>query len=187
MNWTFGRKLALGFSIAVLTVLVIGLSGYRSTQTLVENTRLVAHTHEVQSEIATVLAQVVQIESSARGFAISGVDAFLDPYRATLPAVDRSLSELQRHTEDNPRQQQRLRALKPLVQEKNDHMRTYIELRRSGGLEPAAQRIAQGEGQETMERIRTLAREMHDEEQRLLDARQADADASVRTAENVIL
>lgn len=187
MNWTFGRKLALGFSIAVLTVLVIGLSGSRSTQTLVENTRLVAHTHSVQSEIATVLAQVVQIESSARGFAISGVDAFLDPYRATLPAVDRSLAELQRLTQDNHQQQQRLRALRPLVQEKNDHMRTYIELRRSGGLDPAARLISLGEGRETMERIRALAREMHDEEQRLLDARQADADESVRTAENVIL
>lgn len=187
MNWTFGRKLALGFSIAVLTVFVIGIFSHRSTQELIENARRVAQTHAVQSEIALVLSQMIEVESGARGFALSGEDAFLDQYRTTLPGLERSLSELSRLTADNPRQQQRISALRPQIQEKNGHMQRYIELRRAQGLEAAAQAVARGEGKEAMDRIRGLAREMHDEEQRLLDTRQKEADKSVRTAENVIL
>ena len=187
MNWTFGRKLALGFTLAVVTVLVIGISGGRTTQNLVDNARWVAHSHEVQSEIATALAQMVEVESSARGFAVTGNDAFLEPYRVAIPALERSLSELQRLTSDNPRQQQRLSALRPLIQEKIDHMRRYVELRRTQGLDAAVQQITAGDGKESMDRVRALAREMHNEEQSLLDVRQREADESVHTAEIVIL
>jgi methyl-accepting chemotaxis protein len=187
MNWTFGRKLALGFSLAVLTVFVIGLSGDRSMRTLVDNTRSVAHTHEVQSEIALLLAQMGEVESDSRGFVLSGDDAFLEQYRGALPGLERTLSSLQHLVRDNPIQVQRVAGLRPLIQEKNEHMTRYNELRRAQGLEAAAAAVARAEGKHVMDRIRAVAREMHDEEQRLLELRQRDADQSVRTAENVIL
>jgi methyl-accepting chemotaxis protein len=186
-NWTFGRKLAFGFSIAVLTVLVIGLSGHRSMRNLIENNRMVAHTHAVQQELAEVLAQIGEIESSARGFAITGDDSFLDPYRVALPELDKSLNSISTLTSDNTRQQQRLTALRPLVQEKVDLMKRNIEIRRAEGLEQAARSIARGEGKQAMDRIRALTREIHDEEQRLLELRRAESEASVRAAENVIV
>jgi methyl-accepting chemotaxis protein len=186
-NWTFGRKLAFGFSIAVLTVLVIGLSGHRSTTSLIENNRLVIHTHEVQAQLASVLSQIVEIESSARGFAVTGNDAFLDSYRASLPGLENSTAALRGLTAENPNQQRRLAALSPLVNDKIQHMKRSIELRRAEGLDAAVQLISRGEGKQTMDSIRALAREMHDDAQRLLDARQAEADTSVRTAEHVIL
>ncbi len=187
MNWTFGRKLALGFSVAVLTVLLIGVSAHRSTENLLENARLVTHTHQVQSEIALVLAQMSTIEGSARGFVLSGDEAYLDPYRETTPALERTLSRLQQLSGDNPRQVQRLAALKPQIQEKNDQMQRYIEARRSQGLEAASRLVSEGEGRQAMVRVRALAKDMHDEEQRLLDVRQQEAQDSVRAAENVIL
>lgn len=187
MNWTFGRKLALGFSIAVSTVVLIGFFGHNSMRKLIENARWLAHTHAVQSEIALVLAQMSEVESGSRGFVLSGEEHFLDQYRTTLPALERSLSELQRLTADNPRQQQRLSALRPQIEDKNRLMQRYLDLRRSQGLEVAAQAVARGEGKQTMDRVRALTREMHEEEQRLLEMRQKEADESASMTDNVIV
>jgi len=71
INWTFGRKLAAGFAIAVLTLVVIGIAGYKSTAHLIENDRWVAHTHEVRTRLVSLSIPLTEAESAARAFASS--------------------------------------------------------------------------------------------------------------------
>src|SRR5882724_11976401 len=104
INWTFGRKLGLGFAIAVLTLLVIGVSGYRSTEHLIENDHWVTHTHEVRTKLNDLLSSLKDVETGNRGFITTGDDNFLEPYRSALLDVDRLISELRNLTVDNPAQ-----------------------------------------------------------------------------------
>jgi len=92
INWTFGRKLAAGFSIAVLTLLLIGVSGYRSTAHLIENERWVSHTHEVRTKLADLISALKDAEGGQRGFVITADETFLEPYRASLPEIARLVS-----------------------------------------------------------------------------------------------
>ena len=55
MNWTFGRKLAAGFAIAVVTLVLIGVSGHRATTDLIETNRWVTHTQEVKRSLVACL------------------------------------------------------------------------------------------------------------------------------------
>src|SRR4051812_20921593 len=101
INWTFGRKLTLGFAIAVLTLLLIGISGYRSTAHLIENEQWVSHTHEVRTKLADLMSVIKDAETGQRGFVITADDAFLEPYRAAVPEIAALMSTLRGLTADN--------------------------------------------------------------------------------------
>src|SRR5882724_3778301 len=136
INWTFGRKLALGFAIAILTLLVIGVSGYRSTEHLIENDRWVSHTHEVRTKLADLVSSLKDAETGQRGFVITGDENFLEPYRAALPDIAKTVAEIRTLTADNDAQQRRLSALQPLIDGKLTELKRTIEMRRSVGFEP---------------------------------------------------
>jgi len=186
INWTFGRKLTLGFAIAVLTLLVIGVSGYRSTEHLVENERWVSHTHEVRTKLADLVSVIKDAETGQRGFVITADEAFLEPYRAALPEIAKLFSALRGLTADNDSQQRRLAALQPLLDSKLAVLKAGVELRRTQGFDATVKLVAAGEGRSMMEQIRRLVSEMDDAESGLLKRRNADAELSAENTKAVI-
>src|SRR5450432_2409077 len=187
INWTFGRKLALGFAIAVLTLVVIGVLGYRSTEHLIENDRWVSHTHEVRTKLADLLSLLKDAETGQRGFVITGDESFLDPYRRALPDVARTLSDVRTLTADNETQQRRLSAIQPLVDGKLAELKRTIEMRRTVGFEATMKVVAAGEGKLLLDQIRRVVGEMDDDEASLLKRRNAEAELSSENTKSVIL
>src|SRR6478735_3750528 len=187
INWTFGRKLALGFAIAVLTLLVIGISGYRSTAHLIENDRWVSHTHEVRTTLADLTSFLKDAETGQRGFVITGDEAFLEPYRLALPEIARLTADFRRLTSDNDTQQRRVNTLQPLVDGKLAEMKRIVDVRRAQGLEPAFKEVAAGHGKALMDQIRKVITEMDNDEAVLLTRRNAEAESSAESARLVIL
>ncbi len=186
-QWTFGRKLAFGFSMAGLVLIVIAVVGQRNAQFLIEDASAVAHTHEVRRLIARVLLQMNEAETGQRGFLITGDAAYMAPYEAALSEDEATLTELQRVTEDNPAQQRNIAALRAIIDAKVREMREVVKLRQQGGFEPAAARVVAGRGKESMDQIRRTLGEMDDIEEKLLATRKRDADRSAQAAESVVL
>ena len=187
INWTFGRKLTLGFAIAVLALIVIGVSGYRSTEHLIENDRWVSHTHEVRTKLADLISSLKDTETGQRGFLITGEDSFLAPYSAALPDVARTLGELRSLTADNEVQQRRLSAVQPLIDGKLAELKKTIDLRRTQGFEPALKVVTSGEGKALMDQARRIIAEMDEDEAALLKRRNAEAELSSENTKSVIL
>jgi len=187
INWTFGRKLATGFAIAVLTLLLIGFSGYRSTEHLIENDRWVSHTHEVRTNLADLTSFLKDAETGQRGFLISGEDAYLEPYRASLPEIARLSTDLRNLTADNEVQQRRLNMLSPLIDGKLAELKKTIDVRRTQGLEPALKEVAAGLGKGFMDQIRQVIGQMDADESALLKRRNAEAEQSAENTKLVIL
>lgn len=187
INWTFGRKLALGFAIAVLTLIVIGFSGYRSTEHLIENDRWVAHTHEVRTKLADLLSSLKDAETGQRGFVLTGDDGFLEPHSRALPEIAKTISEVRTLTADNDVQQRRLSTLQPLIEAKLAELKRTIDLRRSGGLEATVKIIAAGEGKGLMDQARRVIAEMDEDEAALLRRRNTEAEGSSESTKVVIV
>jgi methyl-accepting chemotaxis protein len=185
-NWTFGRKVGAGFAVTAIALIAIALTGYRSVNTLIENDKLVAHTHQVRRELADLLQQLTNAETGQRGFVIAGKEEFLDPYNAALSQIDKDYSDVRTLTIDNPGQLQRLDALRPLIDRKLAEFKQRIELRRNAGLEPAVASVATGEGRRLMVEIREILQQMDLEEARLLELRANDAESSSATTKQVI-
>ena len=119
-----------------------------------KNDLLVEHTLQVLQQLNRVLATATDAEAAARGFVISGIDTFLEPYAVGRERITGELDELRTLTADNPEQQKNFEALSAAVQDRVNVSEHLIALRRSQGFEPAAALVATGEGRAAMDRVR---------------------------------
>ena len=187
MNWTFGRKLALGFAISILTVLVIGFSGHRATSDLIDSDRWVTHTEEVKRTFAQLLSSLKDAETGQRGFLLTGDEHFLEPYRVALGDIAKEQAQAKGLTLDNDQQQRRLDALTPVVAARLAHLAEVIELRRQHGLEGVAKSTLLLEGKRQMDEIRGMVTELDDTETALLMTRRQHSEQSAAAAQSTIL
>jgi CHASE3 domain sensor protein len=186
-NWTFGKKIGAGFTMAGAILVVIAMVGFRTTEGLIENDHKVDQTHQVRTTLADLLSQLKDVEGGARGYVITGNDIFLEPYRAALDDGEKAFDHLKALTVDNPLQRRRSEALRPLIDDRLAHSRRTIELRATSGMEAAVAKIASSEGKQLMDRVRAAVQEMDGEEERLLQQRTADANAAAASTKAVTL
>jgi PAS domain S-box-containing protein len=171
LNW----KVQLAFGSAFLTLLVVGAISYRGMVGSSESDRWVRHTHEVLENLQDLLSAAQRIESSYRGFALTGEDRFLEPYHDSLLRVAQDEATVRHLTMDNPTQQRQIPALEGLAAQKIQFGERVIRLRRTMGLEAAAEVIRSGAGQRIMDEFQGVVRGMQREELRLLALRDAEA------------
>ncbi|HVH42479.1 MAG TPA: CHASE3 domain-containing protein [Labilithrix sp.] len=182
MSWTFGRKVALGFGLSVVMLLIVGLIGFRSIDALVDNNARVTHTHAVLEKIATTLSRLIDAETGQRGYVITGDATFLESHEASVKGVQADLAELRRLTADNPRQQARLDQAETAVRGKLTQLKRVIDERRSNGFEAAQKVVQAGLGRQYMDDLRRVVAQMDHEERELLAQRSAAAEAGARAA-----
>jgi diguanylate cyclase (GGDEF)-like protein/PAS domain S-box-containing protein len=169
------RKVQLAFASAILTLLIAGGMSYRAISLSNESDRWVRHTHEVLENLQLLLSIMRSIESSNRGFALTGNESYLESYRANVVRLDQGETALRKLIVDNVEQQHQQHALEKLAVRKIQFGDLVIGLRRAKGLDPAADAIASGLGVRIMDEFQGTVREMQNEELRLLVLRDADA------------
>ncbi len=181
------RKVQIAFGSALLTLLIVGVLSYRSMIASSESVRWVRHTHEVMESLQDLLLSMETVESSSRGFALTGNDSYLQTYHAgTLKAT--SAKESVAHlTIDNLGQQRRLSDLERLMNEKIVRGDTIIRLRQTEGLTVTAETARTGPGQRIMNDLQEVVRNMQDEEARLLVLREADAKRRLQQTKTVLI
>jgi PAS domain S-box-containing protein len=140
-----------------------------------QSDQLVRHTHEVLETLAGLVVAMTTVESSARGFALSGDETYLVPYRANILRVEQGEATLRNLTLDNPNQQDQIPALETLAAQKIRGAEAAIAVRRAGGLEEAGKAFQAGLGRRLMDEFQAVILKMQNEEQRLLTLRDAEA------------
>lgn len=122
----FSQKLYLGFGVIIL--LMVGLLGYTyinyNAQVQAVDTDLKAH--EIIKEADGLLESLLNMETGARGYAITGQDNFLDPYHQGRADYDQYFNSIKRLTSDSPSQQKHLADLQKQYQQwfdwENNHL-----------------------------------------------------------------
>lgn len=187
MSWTFGRKLALGFALAVLTIGLIGISGYRSTANLIEDTRWVNHTHEVTGALDGFVNGLIDAENQQRAYLLTSDESLIDVYRTRVAEAQQYLATVKRLTADNPRQQERLATLAPIMEARLAIAAKVLELRRSQTLDKVVESGLIREGKREMDRLRQLVVEADREEIQLLAERQTRSKTAADDTQTTIL
>ncbi len=187
MKVSVGTKIGGGFALSLAFLSIIGAVSFQSVAKLIETAALVAHTDEVRFEITSLLSQLQDIETGARGYVLTGEESYLEPYQGALGHLQDRLLAIRKLTADNPNQQRRLDSLEPLIAQKLEEMKHIIELRRTKGFEAARQEILTGRGKRAMDDIRKTSSEMDREESDLLKQRVVEAKAAAHNAQSVIL
>jgi CHASE3 domain sensor protein len=181
-SWTFGRRLAVGFGLAALILLIIVFVSFRSTSGLVDNNGLVSHSHVVETKLTDLLSELKDAETGQRGYIITGNEDYLAPYRAALDTIPVTMQDLRQLTSDNPAQQQRLDALQPLIDAKLAELKQTIDLRRGAGFDAALKVVADNSGKVIMDKARGLIADATTAEDQLLLARTHKVEESAKGA-----
>jgi methyl-accepting chemotaxis protein len=179
---TFGRRIALGFALAILVVALMGLVAYRSTGLVAEASGWVAHTHEVIALLSDIDDRLTDAESADRGFALTGNEAFLDLYEQAKREIPPLLRRLREVTASNEELSRQIDELEPAAMSRLAFSTKVIETRRKEGLDTAAALVTTGEGRRQMRNVRALIARMAGIEQRLLRQRNEAAAQAVRAA-----
>ncbi len=176
------RKISLGFAACILFLAIAGLGCYRVTQQLIETSFWVAHTNEVETQIALVLANLDGAETGQRGYLLTSDAAYLEPYKNGTAAISNQLLALKNLTIDNATQQDRIFKIGMLVGRKLDELADTIDLHQSGNRVEATERVLTGRGKQLLNEIRTIAQDMVAEEEQLLVQRKQASDSAVQSA-----
>ena len=177
----------LAFGSAIVALLVVGTLSYRAIAVSSESERWVRHSHEVLENIQQLLLTIMSIESSYRGFVLTGDETYLEPYRASKLSVERHEAAIRKLTADNPEQQHQLPALEKLAAQKIQFAEMIESLRRTKGLEAAGDAIRSGRGEQIMDELQAAVGHFQDEELRLLMQRDADAKRNLDQSRTVLI
>jgi methyl-accepting chemotaxis protein len=180
VRWTIGRRISLGFMLPVVLFALTIFANYRAMSLLVESSFWQAHTQEVLRNSQSILRLMVDAETGARGFVITGEDAFLEPVEESSVLLDAAFDDLRRLSADNPAQQARLNRLEGSRRTRIDLLRKLIDKRRTEGAEAALPLVR--EGKREMDDLRKGFEEFDGVELALLKERDAAARNAVTSA-----
>jgi PAS domain S-box-containing protein len=181
------RKLQFAFGSAILALLVVGAISYHAIAVSSESDQRARHTHEVLENLADLPSSTQSLESSVRGFILTGRESYLESYRANISHSEQEVTVIANLTVDNATQQRQIPNLERIAAEKIHLADSVIALRRTEGLEAAAEVVRNGAGQQIMDEYRQVIREMEDEELRLLALRNADATRRLSQTKAVLI
>lgn len=164
-------KVSLGFAVIIAMFVVVLVTNKQNITHLSDNAEWVSHSQQVLSEIEHVLSLVKDGEVGERGYAITGDEAYLAPYKEAQADVYEHLDDLIVLVDDNPSQQQLARHLRVLIQRKFDLLEEAVVLRHDMGFDAIKDHMKANEGKQVMDNIRAEIQKMMLVEERLLEER----------------
>jgi methyl-accepting chemotaxis protein WspA len=188
-NLSIRNKLVAGFGAIVAIILCLLILAYNNFARLSEANLWNRHTLDVLRELDHIAASVLQVQSSARGYLLTGNETLMTPIRTEYASARAHLKQTQALTEDNAQQQERLRRLDTLlVTWMEQSITPQIERRRAGGagaLSPQAEAAVLA-GTSAVATLRDVLDDVEAEENRLLVQRQKDTDALRQTMRTLL-
>jgi PAS domain S-box-containing protein len=176
--WTVERKLKVGLTTTIVVFALIGGLATLTAQRLFSTWEDVEHTQSLLLALTTVLSDVQDIETGARGYAITGDEDFLTPYRGGAARLEQSLARLELLATGWPRPH--AEAIGRLAHTRLAESTKLVEVRRRDGLEAASRRVREQRGKTVMDALRAQVTDLHQRERERLLEREAAARSLAR-------
>ncbi len=140
-----------------------------------QSEKWVDHSKIVLFESRNLLLEMLNAETSVRGYYVTRQTQFLEPYEQTLTAFPITLDRLKQLTQDNPIHIKRIKTLENLAQQKLSILKGAIQrversTANSMGMNPLDSQSFQGK--RVMDELRGAVAQLEGEEQQLLEVRQ---------------
>ena len=182
-----GRWFIWAFAIATVIIIVVGGLAYVSLGRAADAFALRGHTRDVLSALEKLQGAVVDAETNARGYAITGQDQYLTQYEDAVRLVPAHLITLHLLTSDIADQQKRAHALDPLIDQRLAHLSGVVNAQRQQGHEAAQKLVMTGRGIGLMNDIRNLVTEMRLSEERLFKLRESITESEEKRVATMVI
>jgi PAS domain S-box-containing protein len=163
------RRANVGFVVVILLTSLLGFLSWRNQQQAAEEAEQVSHTHEVLATLEDTFRHVLEVESAARGFALTGNQSFLESYETGKYTIGQNLQALRLLVRDNPGQERRLGVLAGQVNTRIENSDNRLAAPHNTRTIPSAAPTERGK--RDMDAARVTVEQMEAEEGRLLALR----------------
>lgn len=174
------RATTVGFGFALAVLATIAILTYNDISGIRESERRIDDTNEILLKLQSLYSELRSAESGARGYLITGDDAYLEPYHTAQVELPRLVGSLRELVSGNPREQRRLDRLEQLITERYRILDRGIDTRRAGTWIADQQRLGSRDGKKTMDEIRAVLVAMESEEHRLLNEHSDESKAAAQ-------
>ena len=114
-DWSIGPRIAAGFILGVLVMLVATGIAFNYTVDLRDASEAVSHTQEVLKDVEDSRAALATLVGGQQAFIATGDKSLLAQQEALVAEIRANVRVMLRLTADNPAQQARLKELEPLA------------------------------------------------------------------------
>lgn len=167
MNVSFEKKIIVGFSIALIILGLLGYFSYTNNKSFANRSHQISKTIKILYHLEQILNLSLDIETGQRGFALTGNEIFLAPYKNATRAIDDHVLHLKSLT-NHPSQLKRVARLENLILQKQIYTNEVIDLRKKEGIESAVTVINSLKGNNMMNEIRNVIELMQIEKSKSL-------------------
>ena len=172
MKLTIGKRLLLGYGLAMLFIGVTGIGAYQSTKRLLASNDWVRHTFLVITDAEDIRANLLTIESGVQGYVANGDERFLESTLGVRTRMAESRKLLRALTIDNSAQQRRIELLDPLIDRRLSDLLHISDMRKEKGLPGALLAMQQVDSVLGTAEILNFLSVMENEERILLHERE---------------
>lgn len=170
----------ISFFIALAIIAIAGGITYMTTNNLSKSSNLVVETYIVNVELEQILSYLKDAETGQRGFIITNDSLYLEPYLESREKINNSFAELKELTRNNKLQQNNLRALSSLIDNRLNHFEKSSWFSVNNDLKNPKFDAVFLEGKDLMDKIRRKIGDMIDYELNELARRQEDYKTDAR-------
>lgn len=175
-TWS-GTGLFIGLLIGFIAVESIIAACFLSLLHFKTSNNSALRSQQVLVELERMMGAVTGVETSQRGYVITGADDDLPLYRDALDTLDAHIRHVDDLTRHNGIQQDLVVALETQVAQRADEMNHVIVARRTEGLPFAKSALVVNRHNRTMDKIHEIAGQIREEETRTLKHHREDSDA----------
>ncbi|MFN6465832.1 MAG: GAF domain-containing protein [Nostoc sp. DedVER02] len=160
----FFKKIAAGFGVASVILVLIGVVFYQNTTVSTRNRSIIKITYQKINTLEELLSQIKDADTGQRNYIITGKETYLKPYQASLANVEREIAKLKNLTTDRANEQKQIATLESLIAAKLTQLNQTIDLRQKKGAEAALQVLLTNKSQNLMDDIHKAIDEIENEE-----------------------
>jgi len=155
-RWSISRKIALGFALGPLALIIIGFVAYFNTSRLLDSEKVLSSSYAMRGALDRIEIDLVNAETGQRGYLLTRNQSYLEPYDQARGKLNADIDSLDRSVAGEPAQQARATQLRPMVAEKLNELRDTIELQRARGTAASLAIVRSNRGELIMSQIRRL-------------------------------
>jgi methyl-accepting chemotaxis protein len=175
----------IGFGVVLTLAGIATIVTENAKSNLTETQGRVAHTYQVQGLLKQIEKDLVDGETGQRGYLVTGVSNYLEPYDTGRKNFQEHVDELKKLVSDNPPQVKRAELVQQKAQQKFAELEETINLKKAGKDKEAISVVLTNKGKQVLDEIRANLDQMNQVEQKLLQER-VQASAQVQQVSSVI-
>ncbi|MBC8054146.1 MAG: response regulator [Sphingobacteriaceae bacterium] len=184
---TFKQLVLTGFIATTACVFILGISSYLSITDLQETDKKVSHTEKVLSQSKDVYQQLLDAESSERGYVLTGKKDFLSRYKYAVSLVVPRVEHLKQLVAENPVQLKNADSLSFYVTQKVAEMQAIIDAHDKSGVEASSSLLKTSRAKAEMDMVRVYVSKIGEIEGQSLVRAKAQNERSVLRTFFIIL